>query len=306
MEKLLTIFWGGAFLVVIVQFIKSIRLVPTKSAHIVERLGKYYRTLDAGFYALIPFIDKVTFVQNLKEQTIEVPPQDCFSKDEVNVVVDGVIYLQVIDPARASYGVTNYRFAAIELAQTTTRSIIGTLELDRTFEERDLISSKVVEVLNKAGETWGLRVLRYEIKNITPPKSVQNAMEKQVNAERERRAILAKSQGDKQARINMSEGKKTEMINVSEGAMRRRINIAEGQAEEILLIAKATVESIRKIAEAINVKGGAAAFNLKLSEQYIEKMENLAKPDVEVIMPAAVNDFNGWLKHIDMEVEDFD
>jgi regulator of protease activity HflC (stomatin/prohibitin superfamily) len=202
------VFWGGLFLYVVANFIRSIKLVPTKKAYIVERLGNYHKTLDAGFHALIPFVDKVTFIQDLKERTIDVPPQDCFTKDEVNVVVDGVIYLAVIDPSKASYGVTDFIFASIELAQTTTRSIIGKLDLDDTFEERDLISSKVVEVLNQAGESWGLRVLRYEIKNITPPISVQDAMERQVNAERERRAILAKSQGDKQARINMSEGRK--------------------------------------------------------------------------------------------------
>jgi regulator of protease activity HflC (stomatin/prohibitin superfamily) len=296
-------FWGICFITIVLGFIKSIRLVPTKSAFIVERLGKYHKTLDAGFHALIPFFDKVTFIQDLKERTVDVPPQDCFSRDEVNVIVDGVIYMQVVDASKASYGVTNYIFAAIELAQTTTRSIIGTLELDKTFEERDLISSKVVEVLNLAGETWGMRVTRYEIKNITPPHSVQEAMEKQVNAERERRAILARSSGDKQSRINMSEGLKRELINISEGEMQKMINEAEGRAEEILTIANASAESIKRITEAMNVEGGEKAFNLKLSEAYIKKMNVLADKSVEVIVPASINNFKGWLQGIDIKIE---
>ena len=216
MEKINLLFWGVLFCIVIFKFLQSIRLVPTKKAYIVERLGKYHKTLSAGFHALIPFVDNVTFIQDLKETTIDVPPQDCFTKDEVNVEVDGVIYLSVIDATKASYGVTDYVFAAIELAQTTTRSVIGTLDLDKTFVERDLISSNVVQVLNSAGESWGIRVHRYEIKNISPPSSVQASMEKQVTAERDRRAILATSEGDKQARINKSEGRKMEMINLSE------------------------------------------------------------------------------------------
>lgn len=291
-------FWGGALLIVIVKLIQSIRLVPTQKAYIVERLGKYHKTLDAGFHALIPFFDKVIAEQDLREYTIDVPPQDCFSKDEVNVKVDGVIYISVADPSKATYGVTDYVFAAVELAQTTTRSIIGTLDLDRTFEERDLISSKVVEELNLAGASWGLRVHRYEIKNITPPGTVQNAMEKQVSAERERRAILAKSEGDKQAKINMSEGKKMEMINISEGEMQRRINEAQGQAEEILMIAKATAESIKKIAHTLTLKGGEEAFKLKLTEKYLKQMKHLADGDVEVIMPGKIQNFDDWVKNL--------
>lgn len=295
------IFWGGLFLIVVIGFIKSIRLVPTKSAYIVERFGLYHKTLDAGFHALIPFMDKVTFVQDLKERTIDVPPQDCFTKDEVNVVVDGVIYLSVIDPAKASYGVTNFIFGSIELAQTTTRSIIGTLDLDKTFEERDLISSKVVEVLNQAGESWGIRVHRYEIKNITPPHTVQNAMEKQVGAERERRAILARSQGDKQARINMSEGKKMEMINLSEGEMMKRINEAQGRAEEILTISRATGESIRKIGQALSLPGGAEAFNLKIKELYLNQLKQLADGNVDIIIPGNLNNYDQWIDSIGID-----
>lgn len=298
MELINLLFWGGIFLIVVIQFIKSIKMVPTKKVYIVERLGKYFKTLDAGFHALIPFIDQVTFIQDLKERTIDVPPQDCFTRDEVNVVVDGVIYLSVIDPSKASYGVTDFIFASIELAQTTTRSIIGTLDLDNTFEERDLISSKVVEVLNIAGETWGIRVHRYEIKNITPPHTVQNAMEKQVTAERDRRAILARSEGDKQARINMSEGRKMEMINVSEGQMQQTINEAQGKSEEILMIAKATAESIRKIAGVLSQPGGEKAFKLKLKEHYLGQMKHLADGSVEVIVPGSLNNYDTWLENV--------
>lgn len=249
--------WGLIFFIFIIKLFQSIRLVPTKSAYIVERLGKYHSTLDAGFHALIPFVDKVAYVHDLKEETIDVPPQECFSSDEVKVEVDGVIYISVVDPVKASYGVTDYRYAAIQLAQTTTRSVIGTLELDRTFEERDVISAKVVEVLDQAGALWGIRVHRYEIKNIQPPETVKNAMEMQVNAERERRALLAKSEGDKQAKINRSEGIKAETINRSEGEMQKRINEAEGKAEEILAIARATAESIERLAEVISEIGRA-------------------------------------------------
>ncbi|MFK8139126.1 MAG: SPFH domain-containing protein [Bdellovibrionales bacterium] len=298
MEFINLAFWGLLFFIVVIQFIRSIRLVPTKTASIVERLGKYHKTLGPGFHALIPFFDKVTFTQNLKETTIDVPPQDCFTRDEVNVVVDGVLYLSVADAARASYGVVDYVYAAIELAQTTTRSIIGTLNLDNTFEERDLISSKVVEVLNSAGDSWGIRVHRYEIKNITPPHSVQNAMEKQVSAERERRAILATSQGEKTARINTSEGLKMEMINLSEGQMQKVINEAQGKAEEILTVAKATAESIDKIAGVLSETGGEEAFNLKLKEKYLNNMKQLADGSVEIIVPASVNHYDEWVSHL--------
>ena len=232
--------WAAIFLILIVKLFQSIRLVSTQTAHIVERLGQYHKTLDAGFHALIPFFDKVTFVQDLREEAIDVPPQDCFTGDEVKVIVDGVIYMSIWDPVKASYGIVDYRNAAVQLAKTTTRSVIGTLDLDRTFEERDAISAKVVEVLDQAGKAWGIRVHRYEIKNITPPSTVRDAMEKQVSAERERRAIMATSEGDKQSRINRSEGVKTELINVSEGERQRRINEAQGYGQEILSIAAAT------------------------------------------------------------------
>lgn len=287
--------WAAIFLFLAYKFVQAICLVPTKSAYVVERLGKYRCTLEAGFHILFPFIDKVAFIQDLKEETIDVPPQECFSKDEVNVEVDGVIYIEVIDSLKASYGITDYRFAAMQLAQTTTRSVIGTLDLDRTFEERDIISAKVVEVLDKAGESWGIRVHRYEIKNITPPDTVKNAMELQVNAERERRAILAKSLGDKASRINRSEGLMTEMINISEGEKQRRINSAEGKAAQIIAVAKATGDSITKIALAIEQPGGQQALDLQLTEQYLQQMQGLSQDNRKVILPINLLDFNQWI-----------
>ncbi|MBM7074299.1 paraslipin [Shewanella sp. 202IG2-18] len=293
--------WGLLFIVFILKLFQSIRLVPTKSAYIVERLGKYHSTLDAGFHALIPFFDKVAYLHDLKEETISVPPQECFSKDEVNVEVDGVIYISVVDPVKASYGITDYRYAAIQLAQTTTRSVIGTLELDRTFEERDVISAKVVEVLDQAGAMWGIRVHRYEIKNITPPQTVKNAMEMQVNAERERRAVLAKSEGDKQSKINRSEGIKAEVINRSEGEMQKRINEAEGKAEEILTISKATASSIAMLADVIAAPGGQNALRMQLGEQYLKQFKGLSQQGNKVILPGNMMDFEHWLSSIDLK-----
>ncbi|GIU17317.1 stomatin 2 [Shewanella colwelliana] len=293
--------WGLIFAIFLIKLFQSIRLVPTKSACVVERLGKYHATLDAGFHALVPFVDKVAYIHDLKEETIDVPPQECFSSDEVNVEVDGVIYISVIDPVKASYGVTDYRYAAIQLAQTTTRSVIGTLDLDRTFEERDVISAKVVEVLDQAGAMWGIRVHRYEIKNITPPETVKNAMEMQVNAERERRALLAKSEGDKQSKINRSEGIKTETINHSEGEMQRRINEAEGKAEEILTIAKATAESIERMATVIAAPGGKNVVRMQLGAQYLKQFDGLSENASKIVLPGNMMDFEHWMNSIGLE-----
>jgi regulator of protease activity HflC (stomatin/prohibitin superfamily) len=291
--------WAIIFGVLIIKLFQSIRLVSTQTAHIVERLGRYHKTLDAGFHALVPFFDKVTFVQDLREEAIDVPPQECFTGDEVKVIVDGVIYMSIWDPIKASYGIVDYRYAAVQLAKTTTRSVIGTLDLDRTFEERDVISAKVVEVLDQAGEAWGIRVHRYEIKNITPPNTVRDAMEKQVSAERERRAILAVSEGDKQSRINRSEGLKAELVNRSEGEMQRRINEAEGYAQEILFIAAATAESIEKIAEVVNRPGGSAALKLRLNERYIDAIEGLEAS--RIILPANIMQYQAWLDNLGLD-----
>ncbi|MCL1114929.1 MULTISPECIES: SPFH domain-containing protein [Shewanella] len=300
-DFIVMVIWGVIFAIFVLKLFQSIRLVPTKSAYIVERLGKYHSTLDAGFHALIPFIDKVAYIHDLKEETIDVPPQECFSSDEVNVEVDGVIYISVTDPVKASYGITDYRYAAIQLAQTTTRSVIGTLDLDRTFEERDLISAKVVEVLDEAGAMWGIRVHRYEIKNITPPETVKNAMEMQVNAERERRALLAKSEGDKQSKINRSEGVMAETINRSEGEMQRRINEAEGKAQEILTLAKATADSIERLAVVISSEGGQSALRMQLGEQYMKQLDGLSKQDSRIVLPGNLVNFEYWMDSIGLK-----
>lgn len=269
-----------------VKFLQSIRLVPTKKAYVVERLGRYRATLGPGFHMLLPFLDRVSYIQDLREQTLDVPPQECFTLDNVQVEVDGVMYISVLDPVKASYGVTDYIQAATQLAQTTTRSVIGTLDLDTTFQERDLISSKVVEVLSEAGQAWGIRVHRYEIKGIQVPPTVRNAMEQQVTADRERRALVARSEGEKQSRISRSEGQKMELINRSEGEMQRRINEAEGHAAEIRAIAEATATSLERIAQAAVAEGGEEALRIQLVEQYLNRLGNLAKAETSVVLPA--------------------
>ncbi|WP_217992528.1 SPFH domain-containing protein [Longimonas halophila] len=270
---------------VLFQFLKAIRLVPQQEAYIVERLGNYHKTLEAGFHALVPFIDRVRYKQDLREQAIPVEPQDCFTKDNVRVRVDGVIYLSVTDPVNASYGVTDYRQAAIQLAQTTTRSVIGRMELDTTFQERALISSKVVDVLSEVEQTWGMKVHRYEIKNIDTPRTVQKAMERQMTAERERRATVARSEGREESSINDAEGEKQELINESEGEREKRINEAEGRAEEIKAIADATAEAIEQVARAVNTPGGEEAVKLQLAEQYLHALARLGRKENQILLP---------------------
>ncbi len=280
------VIWGVFFLVLIGKFIQSIQLVPNRYAYVVERLGRYHGTLRAGFHALMPFIDKVAYRQDLKEQTINVPPQECFTSDNVKVHVDGVMYISVVDPVKASYGVTDYVFAATQLAQTTTRAIIGQLSLDRTFEERELISKGVVEAVAEAGHAWGITVHRYEVKNIVTPETVRAAMEQQVTAERERRATVARAEGEKQSKINRSEGEKVQAVNQSEGEKQRRINEAQGRAKEILAIAEATAQSIEKIADAISQPGGEEAIRLQMLEKYLDQIAGLAREDTRVLLPA--------------------
>lgn len=292
--------WGILFLVVIIQFLRSIRIVPTQKAYVVERLGKYSKTLHAGFHALFPFVDRVVEKLDLKEETLDVPPQECFTKDEVKVEVDGVMYISVTDPVKASYGVTDYRYAAMQLAQTTTREVIGKIDLDRTFEERDLISSRVVDVLEEAGRSWGIRIHRYEIKNITPPFTVQDAMEKQVTAERNRKAIVSKAEGAKQAMINRSEGEMQELINRSEGEMQRCVNEAEGRAAEIIAIANATAESVGKVAAAIELPGGTEAVELQLAERYLSELSELARSETEVLLPLDLSKVGELLKGVEL------
>lgn len=287
--------WTVLGLYVFGRLVRSIRMVPNKTELIVERLGRYHQTLGPGFHVLLPFIDRVAYTQDLKEVSIEVPPQDCFTRDNVKVEVDGIIYMSVMNAKQASYGVTDFRFAAIQLAQTTTRSVIGTLDLDQTFEEREAINHRVVHVLNDVSDAWGLKVHRYEVKNIVPPPSVREAMERQMGAERERRTLLARADAERQSRINDSEGKKTEAINASEGEMQRRINEAEGRAAEILAVAQATAESIEKMGAALSRPGGADAIKLRLSQLYLTKLNALARRETSVLLPADLTRFEDLL-----------
>jgi regulator of protease activity HflC (stomatin/prohibitin superfamily) len=290
--------WSFVALIVGIRLLRSIRVVPQRRAYLVERLGRYSATLQSGFHVLLPFLDRVVAELDLREETIDVPPQDCFTQDEVKVVVDGVIYLSVTDPVKATYGSTNYKFAATQLAQTTTRSVIGQLSLDQTFEERSLLSTRVVSVLEQAGQDWGIRVHRYEIKNIAPPPTVHQAMEQQVTAERQRRALIAKSMGDKESRIRKSEGLKNEMVNVSEGAKQKRINEAEGRANEILALAQATAQSIEKLGQALSMPGGAQALQLQLGQRYLEELATAARPSTQILIPADLSDLDSLLRGI--------
>ncbi len=281
---------------VLITLFKTARVVPQKEAFIVERLGKYAKTLEAGFHILAPFLDRVAYKHTLKEQAVDVPPQQCITKDNIAVEVDGILYMQVVDPKKASYGIDNYRFASTQLAQTTMRSVIGKLELDRTFEERETINGAIVDAVDKASDPWGVKVTRYEVKNILPPQSIKDAMEKQMRAEREKRAVIAESEGDRQAKINRAEGEKQEMIAQSEGEKQKRINEAEGRAAEIEKVAVATAVGVREIAKAINEEGGQDAVNLRVAEQYIGEFGKLAKETNSIIIPTNLADIAGVIK----------
>jgi len=285
----------GIIIFVVVLFISTIKIVPQRQAYIVERLGKYRTTLQAGFHIILPFIDNVSYKHSLKEQAIDVASQTCITKDNISVEVDGILYLQVMDPKKASYGIDNYHFASIQIAQTTMRSIIGKMELDKTFEERDAINTTIVSAVDKASDPWGVKITRYELKNITPPQSIKDAMEKQMRAEREKRALIAESEGDKQAKINRAEGDKQELIARSEGEKQKRINEAEGRAAEIERVAEATAQGIREIALAINEKGGMNAVNLRVAEQYIGEFGKLAKENNTLIIPSNLSDVAGMV-----------
>jgi regulator of protease activity HflC (stomatin/prohibitin superfamily) len=289
----LTIILVGILLFVLVAFFKTIRIVPQKQAFIVQRLGKYHATLEAGFHVLVPFIDKVAYKHTLKEQAVDVAAQQCITKDNIAVEVDGILYMQVIDPKKASYGIDNFRFAVTQLAQTTMRSVMGKLDLDKTFEEREMINSAIVDAVDKASDPWGVKVTRYEVKNIMPPQSIKDAMEKQMRAEREKRAAIAVSEGDRQSRINRADGEKQEAIAKSEGEKQRRINEAEGRAVEIQRVAEATATGIRAIAAAINEKGGINAVNLRIAEQYLNEFGKLAKTNNSIIIPSNLSDIAG-------------
>ena len=283
-----------AVIVVVILF-KTATVVPQRSEYIVERLGKYSKSLSAGFHILIPFLDKVAYKRSLKEEVLDIASQDCITTDNVSVSVDGVLYLQVMDSKLSAYGIDNYRLAASQLAQTSLRSVIGKIELDRTFEERESLNQQVVAAIDEAAQNWGVKVLRYEIKDITPPQSVMDAMEKQMKAEREKRAAIATSEGDRQSRINRAEGLKKEAIEVSEGEKQKRINEAEGQAKEIELVAYATAEGIRKIAESLSMAGGRTAANLRVAEQYIAQFGKLAKENNTMIIPSNMGDISSMV-----------
>ena len=291
-----TIILVGVLVFALLVFFKTIRIVPQKMAFIIERLGKYSTTLEAGFHILVPFLDKVSYKHTLKEQAIDVAPQQCITKDNIAVEVDGILYMQVVDPKKASYGINNYAFASAQLAQTTMRSVMGKLELDKTFEERETINSAIVDAVDKASDPWGVKVTRYEVKNILPPQSIKDAMEKQMRAEREKRATIAESEGDRQAKINRAEGEKQRMIAQSEGEKQKRINEAEGRAVEILKVAEATANGIREIASAINEKGGVNAVNLRIAEQYLNEFGKLAKTNNSIIIPSNLADIAGVIK----------
>lgn len=295
--------WGLLVVYTAFKLLGSLQVVPNRTVRIVERLGRFHRKLEPGFHLLVPWVDRVTYVHDLREQTIDVPAQQCFTLDNVRVIVDGVMYIQVVDAVKASFGVNDYRRAAMQLALTTSRAIIATLELDRTFEERDLISAKVVEEVARAGESWGIQVLRYEIKTIEPPDTVKAAMEMQVTAERNRRAIIAKSEGDMQAQINRSEGVRNELVARSAGERQRRINEAQGRAREIEALAEATAASIEKLAEAISVQGGERAVRLRLSESYIDKLGKLANADTQIVLPADLTRIDSLLQALEIEAE---
>lgn len=266
----------------VIVFVKTIVIVPQREAFIVERLGRYSTTLSAGFHVLLPFLDKLAYKHTLKEQAMEVSSQVCITKDNIAVEVDGILYLQVIDPKAASYGINNYQYATSQIAQTTMRSIIGKMDLDKTFEERELINKGIVAAVDGASEPWGVKVTRYEVKNIVPPKSIKDAMEKQMRAEREKRALIAESEGDKQAKINRAEGEKQELI-----------KHAEGKAFEISTVALATAEGIESVAKAIGEKDGINAVNLRVAEKYIKEFGNLAKQSNTLIIPSNLSDISG-------------
>jgi regulator of protease activity HflC (stomatin/prohibitin superfamily) len=275
---------------VLIVLAKTAIVVPQQSAYVVERLGRYSGTLGAGFHILVPFMDVIRYKHSLKEAAVDIPAQVCITRDNVQVQVDGILYLKVLNPERASYGISDYLFAISQLAQTTLRSEIGKIDLDKTFEERMNINAQVVTELDKASEPWGVKVLRYEIKNITPPHDVLAAMEKQMRAEREKRAVILTSEGQRDAAINTAEGTKQETIKASEARKQQQINEAEGQAAAILAVATATAEGIRRVADAMRVEGGQQAVQLRVAEQYITEFGKVINNADTVILPANVAD----------------
>ncbi|MFZ2492099.1 MAG: SPFH domain-containing protein [Thermoanaerobaculia bacterium] len=293
MEKVIVTVVVAVFAMIIVS--KIIKVVPQQQAWVVERLGKYSNTLSAGLHILIPFIDTVRYKHSLKEMALDVPEQVCITKDNVQVTVDGILYFKVLQPERASYGISDFTYAISQLAQTNLRSEIGKIDLDRTFEERTNINLSVVSEVDKASEAWGVKVLRYEIKNITPPQDVLAAMEKQMRAEREKRAVILQSEGQRDAAINSADGEKQQVIKASEAKKQQQINEAEGEASAILAIANATAEGLRQVADVMKIPGGFEAMQLRIAEQYIAEFGKMAKSGNTMIVPANLADVTSML-----------
>ena len=281
--------------VVVFVIAKTAVVVPQQNSFVIERLGKFSRVLNAGFHILIPFIERIAYRHTLKEQAVDIAEQVCITNDNVQVGVDGVLYMQVLDPGRASYGIGDYMFAISQLAQTTLRSEIGKIDLDRTFEERGTINSNVVDELDKASDPWGVKVLRYEIKNINPPHDVLSAMEKQMRAEREKRAVILTSEGERDAQINQAEGEKQRVIKESEAAKQQQINEAEGEAAAILAVANATADGLRQVGIALSGEGGNAAMELRVAQQYLDEFGNLAKSGNTLVVPANLADLSSMI-----------
>ena len=295
MEHFLRLIIGRGWTIFVVLFamwlvLKHIRIVPQQVVYVIERLGKYHKTYNAGFHILVPLLDRIAYKHSLKEYALDVPPQNCITQDNVGIEVDGVLYMRIVDPVKASYGIADYNYASVQLAQTTMRSIIGTMPLDKTFEERDNINHKVISAVDTATDPWGIKVTRYEIRALTPPKSIQDAMEKEMRAEREKRALIAESIGKKEARINEALAEREQLIQESEGEKQRRINEADGKAYEIAKTAEATAQGLKIIAEAINGQGGKDAVSLRIAEQYLQEFGKLAQENNTMIIPSNLSD----------------
>ena len=282
-------------LLAVVIIVKGVCIIPQQSAYVVERLGKFNRTLHAGITYIIPFVDRIAYRHTLKEQAMDIPEQICITRDNVQVGVDGVIFIQVFDPQMASYGIGDYVFAIIQLAQTTMRSEVGKIDLDKTFEERTTINSAIVNAINDASRTWGVKILRYEIKNIRPPENVLNAMEKQMQAEREKRAVILQSEGEKQSAVNVAEGQKQKVVLESEAVRQKQINEATGQAEAIRAIAGATADGLKAVAVAVQAQGGMEAVQLRVAEKLVEQFGHLAKQGNTLILPANFGDISSLI-----------
>lgn len=285
----------GLAVFVVLVLLMAIKVVPQQNTYIIERLGKFHESLSPGLSFVIPFIDKVAYKHSLKEVAMDIPEQVCITRDNVQVAVDGVVFIQVVDPVKASYGISNYNFGVIQLSQTLMRSEMGKIDLDKTFEERANINTNIVNAIDDASEGWGVKVLRYEIKNITPPKSVLIAMEKQMQAEREKRAVILTSEGEKQSAINMAEGEKQKVVLESEAIRQRQINEAEGQAAAIKSVAIATADGLRSVAEAIKAEGGMEAVQLRVAENLITQYGHLAKSTNTMILPANFGDMGSLI-----------